>query len=172
MANELLDFVMSLVRDPEAAAHYAQDPAQAIADAHLTDVTSADVNSLIPVVSESLSMAAPTLGAYTGADSNVWASGAATAAFDAFSDHVPDQIVDDGHPAVTEVIDHQADTVAPDAGPDLHTIDAGGLDQPAPVDDFHIDDSAPVPDDIQPVDHPLIHDHDLGGDAHGFDHFD
>lgn len=31
MANTLLDFVMSLVRDPEAAARYAADPAQAIA---------------------------------------------------------------------------------------------------------------------------------------------
>ena len=26
MANELLDFVMSLVRDPDAAARYAADP--------------------------------------------------------------------------------------------------------------------------------------------------
>ena len=31
MANSLLDFVMSLVRDPDAAAAYAADPAQAIA---------------------------------------------------------------------------------------------------------------------------------------------
>ncbi len=60
MANSLLDFVMSLVRDPDAAARYAADPARPIADAHLTDVTSADVNNLIPVVSESLSTAAPT----------------------------------------------------------------------------------------------------------------
>ena len=59
MANELLDFVMSLVRDPDAAARYAADPAGTIADAHLTDVTSADVNNLIPVVSESLSTALP-----------------------------------------------------------------------------------------------------------------
>ncbi|HZA12038.1 Rv0340 family IniB-related protein, partial [Mycobacterium sp.] len=55
MANSLLDFVMSLVRDSDAAAAYNANPAQAIADAHLTDVTSADVNSLIPVVSESFS---------------------------------------------------------------------------------------------------------------------
>ena len=67
MANSLLDFVMSLVRDPDAAARYAADPAQAIADANLTDVTSADVNNLIPVVSESLSMGAPTAGADAGA---------------------------------------------------------------------------------------------------------
>ena len=62
MANSLLDFVMSLVRDPDAAARYAADPAQAIADAQLTDVSSADVQNLIPVVSESLSMAAPVHG--------------------------------------------------------------------------------------------------------------
>ena len=52
MANSLLDFVMSLVRDPDAAARYAADPTQAIADANLTGVTSADVSNLIPVVSE------------------------------------------------------------------------------------------------------------------------
>ena len=66
MANSLLDFVMSLVRDPDAAARYAADPAQAIADANLTDVTSADVNNLIPVVSESLSMARADRGCRRG----------------------------------------------------------------------------------------------------------
>ena len=62
MANSLLDFVMSLVRDPDAAAQYAANPAQAIADANLTDVTSVDVNNLIPVVAESLSSAVPSGG--------------------------------------------------------------------------------------------------------------
>ena len=92
MANSLLDFVISLVRDPDVAARYAANPAQAIADAHLTNVTSVDVNNLIPMVSDSLSMAGP-MGAVTGAPAadhgNVWASGAATAAFDAFTPHVP-----------------------------------------------------------------------------------
>jgi hypothetical protein len=80
MANGLLDFVMSVVRDPDIAAQYAADPAQAIANAQLTDVTSADVNNLIPMVSDSL-------GSLPGAatDGNVWTSGAATAAFDAFT---------------------------------------------------------------------------------------
>ena len=50
IANELLDFVMSLVRDPMPAARYRR-PAQAIADAHLNGVTSADVNNLLPMVS-------------------------------------------------------------------------------------------------------------------------
>jgi hypothetical protein len=93
MANGLLDFVMSLVRDPDVAAHYAADPAQAIADAHLTDVTSADVNNLIPMVSDSLSSfpgAAPAFGGDAANDGNVWTSGAATAAFDAFTPHLTD----------------------------------------------------------------------------------
>ena len=90
MANELLDFVMSLVRDPQVAAQYAADPAQTIADAHLTDVTSADVNNLIPMVSDSLASfpgSAPGFGGGAVADGNVWTSGAATAAFDAFTPH-------------------------------------------------------------------------------------
>ena len=37
MANSLLDFVMSLVRDPDAAARYAENPDQAIFDANLTN---------------------------------------------------------------------------------------------------------------------------------------
>ena len=176
MANELLDFVMSLVRDPEAAARYAEDPTQAIADAHLGDVTSADVNSLIPVVSESLSMAAPGAGTDMGADSNVWTSGAATAAFDAFADHIPDQAdqhipdqqFDGSHQVITDMLDQPADTVAVD----VSGVDAGELGQPDPAADFHIDDSAPVADDVQPVDHPAIGDHDLGADAHSFDIFD
>src|SRR5258708_22672273 len=107
MANSLLDFVMSLVRDPNAAAAYAADPAQAISDANLTDVTSVDVNHLIPVVSESLSMAVPTTGANAFVDDhagNVWASGAATAAFDAFDDHVPPVAGDDVHSTAAHLV--------------------------------------------------------------------
>lgn len=119
MANSLLDFVMSLVRDPDAAAHYAANPAQAIADANLTDVTSVDVNHLIPVVAESMSTAVPSGGlpgaAGTMLDSahNVWASGAATAAFDAFDAHLPIQgadIVADQVPTVANVIDQPEDS--------------------------------------------------------------
>jgi hypothetical protein len=124
VANSLLDFVMSLVRDPDAAAHYAADPAQAIADANLTDVTSVDVNNLIPVVAESMSTVVPSAGVSGGADSlldsahNVWASGAATAAFDAFDDHLPIQgggldvgEVADHVPTVANVIDLPEDSV-------------------------------------------------------------
>ena len=113
MANSLLDFVMSLVSDPDAAAAYAADPAQAIADANLTDVTSVDVNDLIPVVAESLSTAVPSTGADGLVDDpsgNVWTSGAATAAFDAFDDHVPAIATDDVHSVVAELVSE------PDAG--------------------------------------------------------
>lgn len=96
MANELLDFVMSLVRDPQVAAQYAADPAQAIANAHLTDVTSADVNNLIPMVSDSFASfpgASAVFGDGAATDGNVWTSGAATAAFDAFTPHLSDHAV-------------------------------------------------------------------------------
>ncbi|WP_313675495.1 Rv0340 family IniB-related protein [Mycolicibacterium sp.] len=93
MGNSLLDFVMALVRDPATAARYAADPAGTLADAHLADpnltgVTIADVNSLIPVVTDSLSATTPGFGDAAAA-ANVWTSGAAAAAFDAFDIHIP-----------------------------------------------------------------------------------
>ena len=115
MANPLLDFVMSVVRDPDAAARYAADAEGAIHDANLPDVTSADVNALIPVVSESLSMAVPSTGAETLADDpagNVWTSGAATAAFDAFGDDVSVPVIDDGHSLGASVIDQPDHVIA------------------------------------------------------------
>ncbi|MGK2880665.1 MAG: Rv0340 family IniB-related protein [Mycobacterium sp.] len=103
MANSLLDFVMALVRDPVAAAHYQADPAQAIADAHLVGVSSADVDNLIPVVSESVSTAMPGGRFDTGLDSNVWSSGAATEAFDAFAAPVIDEAGDNQYAIVTDM---------------------------------------------------------------------
>lgn len=124
MANELLDFVMGLVRDPDAAARYAADPSQAIADAHLTDVTSADVNNLIPMVSDSLSMAAPAFGADAGLDdtldSNVWSSGAATAAFDAFAPLTTEHITD--IPTVVDTAAPEVASVVPDFEPLVDTV--------------------------------------------------
>jgi len=182
MANELLDFVISLVRDPDAAARYAGNPQLAIADAHLTDVTSVDVNNLIPVVTESLSMATPVHGADAAADANVWSSGAATAAFDAFSDHQPPPAVVETHQTV---IDQPADSVVvaaadqwDDPGPDLHTFDAGSLDDPfqaAPVHDVSpaIDGGLVDPAFDHPGDHSGDHqgfaDPGQGHDAPGFD---
>lgn len=157
MTNSLLDFVMSLVRDPDAAARYAQDPAQAIADAHLTDVTSADVNHLIPVVSESLSTGAPGALGAEAADANVWASGAATAAFDAFADPVS-AVITDHHPVVVDhlaapPIDSGVDALVPDLAPlDLPTFDEA-------VQDFQVDDLTVA--DAATFDHPTFHDHGL-----------
>ncbi|MGE2833057.1 Rv0340 family IniB-related protein [Mycobacterium sp. SMC-4] len=98
MANSLLDFVMSLVRDPEAASRYAADPAGTLAAAQLDGVTSADVDNLIPVVSESLSVNPSTSGweGFGAAPAgNVWASGAAAGAFEAFGafdEQLPDPL--------------------------------------------------------------------------------
>jgi hypothetical protein len=186
MANSLLDFVMSLVRDPDAAARYAENPSQAIADAHLTDVTSVDVNNLIPVVSESLPMGTPATGADAADHGNVWASGAATAAFDAFSDHVPPEAtVTDAHgltstDVIDQPLDHPLDVGADyhtDTGAELHTVDAGGLDQPLAVDEVHgVDDPAGFGDpgafDHAVVDHPVVEDHGFTADAPSFDIFE
>jgi hypothetical protein len=180
MANSLLDFVMSLVRDPDAAARYAADPNQALADAHLTGVTSADVQNLIPVVSESLSMSLPAHGlgdhvvdaAAVPAD-NVWASGAATAAFDAFGDHsgadhhadplaahFPVVVSDLSAPAVSNGWDHLDDlheSVSPavfdvpaaepvDAAFDTHPVDGFLDDWSLQVPEHHLATEHPAPD--------------------------
>lgn len=182
MANTLLDFVMSLVRDPDAAAHYAADPAQAIADAHLTDVTSADVNNLIPVVSESLSAAGAggVFGDPAAADpgGNVWASGAATAAFDAFGDHVP---VDDASHAwdatASQVID-QSDGLDHSIAPGSVIDDINVLQQP--LDDVSLQVNEPVIDDAPIIDqaptpdwaHSIVEDRHHTDGGGGFDIFD
>jgi hypothetical protein len=179
MANSLLDFVMSLVRDPDAAAAYAADPGQAIADANLTDVTSVDVNNLIPVVSESLSMAVPSTGADTlvhDPSDNVWASGAATAAFDAFDDHVPAVAVDEVHSMAANLV------TEPDAGlqSGLDALADAGVPDLATADDTSLQFDAPVIDEPPAVDapaddnwsHAAPEDHHLDPDDAGFDIFD
>lgn len=179
MANSLLDFVMSLVRDPEAAARYAADPAQAIADANLTDVTSADVNNLIPVVSESLSMtgAGGGFGDPGAADSggNVWASGAATAAFDAFGDHVPLDSPNDAWDAtVGHVIDpsgspdHTAASVSSESAID----DIGVLDQPLDDPSLQVIEDVPIIDQEVNWDHSVVDPQHHTDDPGGFDIFD
>lgn len=143
MANSLLDFVMALVRDPDAAARYAADPAGAIADAHLTGVSSIDVNNLIPMVADSLSMAAPAFGGDHAADGNVWASGAATAAFDAFDAHVP-AVVADQHPVIADGVAHPAEVAQSVlGGPGVDALPAG------------LDPAAAISEVIEPVaEHP------------------
>ena len=170
MANSLLDFVMSLVRDPDAAARYADNPDQAIFDANLTNVTSADVSNLIPVVTESLGAVVPTTGAEGIADlaDNVWASGAATAAFDAFDDQVPVQAVDDVHSVITDY-SGIADSPGADAGiPGVVGSDDAALqfDQPI-IDDLPVID---LPADLD-VNDTIIEVVDMGSDPSGFDLF-
>jgi hypothetical protein len=181
MANSLLDFVMSLVRDPDAAAAYAADPTQAIADANLTDVTSVDVNNLIPVVSESMSSlsgAVPTTGADAVVDDhagNVWASGAATAAFDAFDDHVP-VTADDVHSVTANLVND------PDAAlqSGLDVLADHGVPTVTGADDTSLQFDGPVIDDAPALDtpteddwsHSVPVDHQLDHDASGFDIFD
>lgn len=179
MANTLLDFVMSLVRDPDAAARYAADPAQAIADAHLTDVTSVDVNNLIPVVSESLSMTGANsgLGDLGAADSggNVWASGAATAAFDAFGDHLPVDAPNHAWDSTAGQVIDQSGSLDP-SGSAIDDVDLGHQ----PLDDLSLQLNEPVIEDAPLVDpaaapdwaHPAIDDQHHTDDGGGFDFFD
>jgi len=146
MANSLLDFVMALVRDPDAAARYAADPAAAIAEANLTDVSSVDVSNLIPVVSESLSMASPVAGFDTvGAEpaGNVWASGAATAAFDAFDASPTDWA---HQPAVIDTQSVITDTVGDNAPDDFATDPVEGVAWPTDPASPQFD--APAVDDV------------------------
>jgi hypothetical protein len=189
MANELLDFVMSLVRDPGVAAQYAADPAQAIADAHLTDVTSADVNNLIPMVSDSLASfpgAVSSFGGDAATDHNVWTSGAATAAFDAFDaftphpGDLPDHATAGVHDLSGGVIDTQtiAQTDVTQLGADLpgsdgvggfdhfdpSTVDAGAFD----ISDHGVDEHGVV-DDHGAFDQLSSEIHHLDADHSGFD---
>lgn len=183
MANELLDFVMSLVRDPQAAAQYAADPAQAIANAHLTDVTSADVNNLIPMVSDSFASfpgSAPGFGSAAVTDGNVWTSGAASAAFDAFTPHASD-LPDHATSVVHDLSNGLSGTVI-DTGSftpaDATQLvsDVAGSDPVAALDGF--DPSTQLDDlGVFGVDHGVFDQlgtdvqHHLDADATGFDHF-
>lgn len=142
MGNSLLDFVMALVRDPATAARYAADPAGTLADADLTGVTITDVGNLIPVVTDALSAATPGFGDADGA-ANVWTSGAAAAAFDAFDIHVPGPGTgpDAPRPAPPVVTPLLVD--APADHPGLEPPSA--LPQSPPLDDI------PVPSGLEPV---------------------
>jgi hypothetical protein len=174
VANSLLDFVMALVRDPDAAAHYAADPAQAIADANLTDVTTADVNHLIPVVAESMSTIAPSgdfsggVGAVADSAHNVWASGAATAAFDAFDDHLPIQ-GDDGVSAHVPTVN--SDVYQPDeSAPTIvdHGFDDSGVPSIAASSEPSPGLDVPAFEDVHGWDTPTVHDatDDVTDDVH------
>jgi hypothetical protein len=175
MANSLLDFVISLVRDPAAAARYAANPVQSIADAHLTDVTSADVNNLIPVVTDSLSMspsAGPASGVPAADHANVWASGAAAAALDAFAPHAPAGVVDPHGPAGSVI--HQPTTpapVQPTADPRPLGIDLPGSSAQvsgAESPEGAVDHGAFPVHDLSLWDHSVDHPHPVEPDHHDF----
>jgi hypothetical protein len=175
VANSLLDFVISVVRDPDAAARYAANPAQAIADAHLTGVTSADVSNLIPMVSDSLSMAGPTgagLAAAAADHGNVWASGAAAAALDAFTPHSPSPVVQPHGPA-GGVISPPPSPPPTDATPhpqpvglDPHepSVQLTGLETPDGV----VEHGGFPVHELSAWDHPVDHSHAVEPDHHGF----
>lgn len=176
---------MSVVRDPEVAARYAADPAGTLADAHLPNVTSVDVNNLIPMVSDSLSMASPATGlGGGGVDSiidggNVWTSGAATAAFDAFTGHVPDAGAGVLHDVPSTVIDTgMAGDLATDLAnglgvPDLpHAVpaldDFSQVSDGLGIDPLTVDDPAGWEHGVIAVQHEIV---DHPADGSGFDLF-
>lgn len=165
MGNSLLDFVLSLVRDPDVAARYAADPTAVLTAAGLPGVTAADVDNLLPMVADSLSMSTPVFGFAPPAavpgdhepgGGNVWASGAATAALDAFestSTGVSEQ--QNVSPAVVPVVAPVA-SVQP-SGDHLAA-------QPLPV---------PAADVDLPLAEPSAwqdHGHDAGADVSGVGH--
>jgi hypothetical protein len=57
MADALIEFILSLLRDPQAAAEFEEDPEGAMAARGLNNVSYADVCSVAPVVAEKPSVA-------------------------------------------------------------------------------------------------------------------
>src|SRR4051812_22957428 len=62
LAGSLLDFILGLFHDPEAAAAFDVNPEKALADAGLSDCTPDDVHALMPMVTDF----APTSGGHHG----------------------------------------------------------------------------------------------------------
>jgi hypothetical protein len=97
------------------------------------------------VVAESLSSAMPNAGAPSIADApdgNVWASGAATAAFDAFDsfdDHLHTQVVDQDQPVVHDVAPGDAPPMDFDLGGDVPVL-ASAVDTSVHQADPGVDD--------------------------------
>src|SRR4029079_16073098 len=140
------------VVSPAVTGGCASDRSKASHAANLPDVTSADVNALIPVASESLSSAVPGTGPdLLGGDAggNVGISGAATAAFDAFDDHSSVPVIDDGHAFAANVIEQPDDSLHAglDALQDADIPTVATFDDPsAQLTDGIIDDAPLVGD--------------------------
>lgn len=174
-SSSLLDFITTLVHDPAAAAAYRADPQSALSAANLHDVTTADIDHLIPVVAESSS-------------GSVWSSGNAahsfdTASFDAnpfgdtgvSTDHVvtvdsssfdalsvPDVGTDAGQSWTTEEPTHPVTADESTGTVEQHAF----TDAPATVDDSTWGDTGSL--DIIDAEH---HDPSAITDHTGFDHF-
>jgi len=52
LTSTLLDFILSLLRDPQAAQAFSDSPERALSDAGLSDVCSADVQAIAPMLSD------------------------------------------------------------------------------------------------------------------------
>jgi hypothetical protein len=107
---------------------------------------------------------------------NVWTSGAATAAFDAFDDHVPAIATDDLHSAVADLVTEPDTGVQSglDALADAGVPGVVGADDPSLQFDGPVIDDVPIHDAL-PVDdwsHSAPEDHHLDADDSGFDIFD
>ncbi|HEX2247118.1 MAG TPA: IniB N-terminal domain-containing protein, partial [Arthrobacter sp.] len=50
LANTLLEFILNLLRDPDAAHAFREDPERELEHAGLSDVCSDDVDAIMPVV--------------------------------------------------------------------------------------------------------------------------
>ncbi|MGI5951916.1 MAG: IniB N-terminal domain-containing protein [Brooklawnia sp.] len=50
IADAIIEFILSLLRDPDAAAAFENDPDQALAQAGLSDICATDVRAVVPVI--------------------------------------------------------------------------------------------------------------------------
>ena len=160
---------------------YAADPAQAIHAANLTDVTSADVNALIPgcfgvavdgSADHRRGVCSPMIRLAT-----CGASGAATAAFDAFGDHVSVPAIDDGHSVAANVIDQPDESLHAglDALHDAGVPTVADVEDPsAQLTDGIIDDAPLIGDAVDTDWQSVVDDahHHLDAGDSGFDIFD
>jgi hypothetical protein len=106
----------------------------------------------------------------------VWASGAATAAFDAFDDHVPTVVVDEVHSMAASLV-HEPDAAVQSGLDTLANADVpevASLDEPLLQFDGPVIEDTPIHDAPQVDDwsHAAPEDHHVETDSSGFDIFD
>jgi hypothetical protein len=109
---------------------------------------------------------------------NVWASGAATAAFDAFDEHAVIQTFDDAPSVVSDLVDQPDQALQPG----LDVLADAGVPGVASADDTSLQFDGPVIDDVAAEELPAEADWregieeieevaDLNSDGSGFDVF-